>query len=277
MQGQGGKAGGNHAEPRSSNGHGHGHGHGHGGRQQAIRFTEDEEERREAEQAAASASSAAAWAAADDHGSLITRETHGSFNSDALTTNSYMDNISTTPLKSIGSAPSTTPPSVLSDSHNDNQSYVASTTETSITPTVTQPNHSRTHSHHSQSVNSPISAIPPTIIHPGDRDSESIVTLASSSRRLRRRSLDTNCSTAGIPPASIMEKVSVNPTAANSTYAVSMNDRGSVYNNERGSIYNNERGSIYNNERGSLYNNERSSINDRGSVLDTASDQTSEV
>lgn len=46
-----------------------------------------------------------------------------------------------------------------------------------------------------------------------ERDSESIVTLASSSRRVRRRSIDTNCSMAGIPPASIMERLTVNPTA----------------------------------------------------------------
>lgn len=195
-------------------------------------------------------------------------ETHVSFYSDNVTTGSYMDNVSTTPLKSIGSTPSTKSPSVLSaaiNNDNDNSLYVASTTETSITPTVTNnPQLSHNLSYPNSQLSNLISAtgsglggpdrpVPQggsvsissaaaggntgtTTGGPVDRDSESIVTLASSSRRLRRRSLDTNCSTAGIPPASIMERLSVNPTAANSTYAVSMYDRGSVYNNDRGSL-----------------------------------------
>ncbi|CAK7904739.1 hypothetical protein CAAN3_07S04852 [[Candida] anglica] len=171
-----------------------------------------------------------------------------SFNSDNITTNSYnTDNVSTTPLKSLGSTPSTKSPSVLSDNHQDNVSYVASTADTSIAPSTL------TH-HLSYPVGSQLSTSsatttttatnPNTNSSPNNsnlptggvdnRDSESIVTLASSSRRLRRRSLDTNCSTAGIPPASIMERLSVNPTAANSTYAMSMYDRGSVYNNDAG-------------------------------------------
>lgn len=92
------------------------------------------------------------------------------------------DNISTTPLKSIMSVQSTKSPSILS---GDMNSYNASTVETTV-------------SHQS----------PPVItVDRAERDSESIVTLASSSRRTRRRSIDTNCSTAGIPPASIMERL----------------------------------------------------------------------
>ena len=72
-----------------------------------------------------------------------------------------------------------------------------------------------------------------------DRDSESIVTLASSTRRIRRRSIDTNCSTTGIPPASIMETLSVHPGGGTnaSTYANSIktsNDDQSFFEESRG-------------------------------------------
>ena len=169
----------------------------------------------------------------DDSVQSVDTATRGSLHSNTTTTALYMDNASTTPLKSITSTPLTKSPSVLSGGAHDNTLFVASTVDTSITPTMTQ---SQSHQGAMPSV-----APPGTHAHPqsnpsgaasvaasggGDRDSESIVTLASSSRRLRRRSLDTNCSTAGIPPASIMERLSVNPTAANSNYAVSI-DRGS--------------------------------------------------
>lgn len=128
----------------------------------------------------------------------------GSYNSDQVTESS--DNISTTPLKSIVSLPSTKSPSVLSDNNHDTQSYNASTAETSITA-----------SSHLNPIINRDSLPPPT----GDRDSESIVTLASSSRRIRRRSLETNSSTVGIPPASIMERIFTQPNANNSAYATS--------------------------------------------------------
>lgn len=128
----------------------------------------------------------------------------GSYSSDQITENS--DNISTTPLKSIVSVPSTKSPSVLSDNNHDTQSYNASTAETSIAPS----------SHLNPAIHR--DSLPPPS---GDRDSESIVTLASSSRRIRRRSLETNSSTAGIPPASIMERIFTQPTANNSAYATS--------------------------------------------------------
>lgn len=123
------------------------------------------------------------------------------------------DNISTTPLKSIVSVQSTQSPSILSDNNQDQTSGVASTAETSLAPSV----------HTTATAFTPT----PNTIGYQERDSESIVTLASSSRRIRRRSIDTNCSTAGIPPASIMERLSTQPTAANSSYAVSIktNDR----------------------------------------------------
>ena len=113
----------------------------------------------------------------------------------------HSDNISTTPLKLIVSRTSTTnPPSILSgENHNDNSSYVASTAETSIAP----------------SIHPPLSPGQFHLARSGDRererDSELIITLASSSRRTRRRSIDTNCSMAGIPPASIMERLTVTP------------------------------------------------------------------
>lgn len=168
---------------------------------------------------------------ADDDDSVQSDDTatRGSLHSNTTTTALYMDNASTTPLKSITSTPLTKSPSVLSGGAHDNTLFVASTVDTSITPTVTQsgshqgaaPSMAPPGSHAHQATNPSGAAS-----GGGDRDSESIVTLASSSRRLRRRSLDTNCSTAGIPPASIMERLSVNPTAANSNYAVSI-DRGS--------------------------------------------------
>lgn len=125
---------------------------------------------------------------------------------------SISDNISTTPLKSIASVPSTDPPSILSENNNDNQSLNASTAETSLTPSLsTTP--------FNLLFNRDRDSLPPP-----DRDSESIVTLASSTRRIRRRSLETNSSTVGIPPASIMERLSVQPTAyANSLTTASLN------------------------------------------------------
>lgn len=125
------------------------------------------------------------------------------------------DNISTIPLKSITSIPSTKSPSVLSD--KDNNSYMASTEETSIAPsghTAGLPS-PQTTAH-----TAPTSAASASNTPLNDRDQESIVTLASSSRRVRRRSLDTNSSTTGIAPASIMERLTVHPTAA-SAYAPS--------------------------------------------------------
>ncbi|EAZ63621.2 cell wall integrity and stress response component 2 [Scheffersomyces stipitis CBS 6054] len=143
---------------------------------------------------------------------------------------SVSDNISTIPLKSITSAQSTKSPSILSDGVQDQNSINASTAETSITPSV------QTTTHLSPSNYTTHLAVVP---NGQERDIESIVTLASSTRRIRRRSIDTNCSTAGIPPASIMERLSVQPTAANSTYAVSIktNDRTSQTEPSQSSMY----------------------------------------
>lgn len=154
-------------------------------------------------------------------------EVRSTSNSDQITTQSDNDNISTIPLKSITSV-STKSPSVLS-ANQDNNSYVASTAETSIAPSM-----------HGNSIN--YQTLNPHNSHlqlqAYDRDSESIVTLASSSRRTRRRSLETNSSTAGIPPASIMERLAIHPNAASSTYAASIhnasNDRTSIYNANMG-------------------------------------------
>lgn len=160
----------------------------------------------------------------DSEGESIETDTRGSYNSDQITSNS--DNISTIPLKSIVSVPSTKSPSVLSnDNNHDNHSYNPSTAETSIAPSSTTPqfnpilfNRDRDGNH-----------------IPGlDRDSESIVTLASSTRRRRRRSLETNSSTVGIPPASIMERLSVQP---NSAYANSLNPNDITSVNEDNSSY----------------------------------------
>ncbi|CAI5756194.1 unnamed protein product [Candida verbasci] len=154
--------------------------------------------------------------------------------SDLITNNSgdLDDNVSTTPLKSIISAQSTKSPSILSN--GESQNVDTSTAETSLAPSVYT-----SHAHQLQQNLQPHTQV--TIQSPNerererdrerdrDRDSESIVTLASSSRRIRRRSIDTNCSTAGIPPASIFERLGVQQnTAANSIYATSIktnNDR----------------------------------------------------
>ena len=151
-------------------------------------------------------------------------EVHSTSNSDQITTQSENDNISTIPLKSMTSA-STKSPSVLS-TNQDNNSYVASTAETSIAPSI-----------HANSVTQTLNPNNQLQLQTYDRDSESIVTLASSSRRTRRRSLETNSSTAGIPPASIMERLAIHPNAASSTYTASIhnaNDRTSIYNANMG-------------------------------------------
>lgn len=174
----------------------------------------------------------------NDNVSNDTRHRGSSILSDQTTTHS--DNLSTIPLKSIISVPSTKAPSVLSgDNNQDNNSYVASTAETSLAPSIhTVANHNYSlypgnaslHSNHPSINQNPELARDRDRDSTRERDSESIITLASSTRRARRRSLDTNCSTAGIPPASIMERLSIHPNAAtSSTYAVSIhnsNDRG---------------------------------------------------
>lgn len=111
------------------------------------------------------------------------------------------DNVSTVPLKLIMSRTSTTnSPSILSgEGVQDGLSYVTSTAETSLAPS--------THMLLLPSVYT--SHFGARSERERDRDSELIVTLASSSRRTRRRSIDTNCSMAGIPPASIMERLTV--------------------------------------------------------------------
>lgn len=110
----------------------------------------------------------------------------------------HSDNVSTVPLKLLMSIASTTAsPSVLSGANSqDNLSFVASTTETSLAPS--------TH----------LSIAPSAYGYfrgERERDNELIITLASSSHRVRRRSIDTNCSLAGIPPASILERLLVHP------------------------------------------------------------------
>lgn len=137
----------------------------------------------------------------------------GSYMSDQMTEQS--DNISTIPLKSVISSPSTVSPSVLSADNNiDVHSINASTTETSIAPSSLS--HLNPVSNNRDSL-----PVPP----PTDRDSESIVTSTSSNIRVRRRSLETTSSTAGIAPASIMERISVQPTTNTSAYTSSINDR----------------------------------------------------
>ncbi|CAN3364952.1 hypothetical protein DICA3_E20494 [Diutina catenulata] len=124
------------------------------------------------------------------------------------------DNISTIPLKSIISVPSTKSPSILSDPNmqGDQSSYNASTTETSLAPS-------------SIVLQSPQNtALLAASRNDDNRDNESVVTLASSTRRIRRRSIDTNCSTAGIPPASIMERLTGQPGSGGVTYARSVED-----------------------------------------------------
>lgn len=144
----------------------------------------------------------------------------GSLLSDGATSNS--DNISTIPLKSMVSSPSTRAPSVLSGYVNaDNSSYVASTAETSLAPSIQAASFN-----HSLYPNVPSISQTLDRDRERDRDEELIITLASSSRRARRRSLDTNCSTAGIPPASIVERLAVNPTAGNSSAASVHYERG---------------------------------------------------
>lgn len=121
----------------------------------------------------------------------------------------HSDNVSTVPLKLIVSRSSTTNPlSILSgEQQQDNSSYVASTAETSLAPSVHVPLLPGLHG----ALSSGRTERDSIRDRERDRDSELIVTLASLSRRIRRRSIDTNCSLAGIPPASIMERLSVNP------------------------------------------------------------------
>ncbi|KAI5970929.1 hypothetical protein CANMA_000089 [Candida margitis] len=205
-------------------------------------------------------------------GSYDDQDRDGNYNDSDQHTNNSEDNISTIPLKSIVSRQSTKNPSILStDMNNDHSSLIASTAETSLAPSVhTSANNYITTAHHQQNNQNnlntttvdedgvetgPSATATPVTLNTSNSasasqilsnaaqegDNESIVTLASSSRRRRRRSIDTNCSTNAIPPASIMERLSVQPTAANSIYANSIRtgnyDRSSQlsHNDDQGS------------------------------------------
>ncbi|KAG7193777.1 uncharacterized protein KQ657_000469 [Scheffersomyces spartinae] len=140
------------------------------------------------------------------------------------------DNVSTIPLKSItlGTSTATREPSILSNNHRSglpNGHYihyshqstaatiVTAATSTSTAASMTQGLGIDLFSGHEPSTTAP-SIMTNTLIVPSvhsPMDTESIITLASSSRRMRRRSIDTNCSTNGIPPASIFERLSVYP------------------------------------------------------------------
>lgn len=108
------------------------------------------------------------------------------------------DNILTIPLKLVISVQLTKLPLILLDNQNDQHLYNALTTETLLAPLLIMVQLPQNTAH---------TAPTPTDL----RDTESVVTLASSTRRIRRRSIDTNCLTAGIPPASIFERIIVHP------------------------------------------------------------------
>lgn len=109
-----------------------------------------------------------------------------------LYSDAISDNVSTKPLKLIISVASTNnSPSILSGEHaHDNNLYVALTGETLLAPSHVTGRTDRDRERDRD-----------------QRDSELIITLASLSRRVRRRSIDTNCLMAGIAPASIMEHI----------------------------------------------------------------------
>ena len=117
------------------------------------------------------------------------------------------DNVSTAPLKSVTSA-STKTTSLLSNNpelHSNSASI-----ETSI------PSGANGSTPQTSTV-----ASPPCQQSINERDSDSVITLASSSRRGRRRSCETSSSTAAIPPSSIMERLAVHPNAS-ASYANSV-------------------------------------------------------
>lgn len=113
-----------------------------------------------------------------------------------LYSDAISDNVSTKPLKLIVSVASTNnSPSILSGEHaQDNNLYVALTGETLLAPSHVTGRTDRERERDRERDRD-------------QRDSELIITLASLSRRVRRRSIDTNCLMAGIAPASIMEQI----------------------------------------------------------------------
>lgn len=142
---------------------------------------------------------------------------------DVNSLNSFSDNISTIPLKSIMSVQSTKSPSILSNDHD------ASTTQTSLI------NHNREQDNilnnrdivfvgNINRENRDTDSLTTNAAVANDRDTESVLTLASS--RIRRRSIDTDCSTTGIAPASIMERVPIHP---NSSHAPSIKTNDPSY------------------------------------------------
>lgn len=189
----------------------------------------------------------------------------------------------TTTLTTIQSAaPSTFMQGTNTQNHNSHP-----------TTTITAPAQATLFSHQFPS-SPPASAIPSHLVHPSSgghpatystatannllTDNASILTLASSSKRRRRNSLDTNASVRALAPSSVFggSRESLPLSVLSSTVAEPssslgpLHGRGSV-----GGIVNAERASVYSSsgigpalssERNSYYANKQSNVGDGGSV-----------
>ncbi|CDK26555.1 unnamed protein product [Kuraishia capsulata CBS 1993] len=125
---------------------------------------------------------------------------------------SSIENASTAPMISVSSMSVTS-----GEGDTDSNSVGLSTTATSIAPTTAGT--SVTNNPGIITFNNYYGYTPTPSIAPSNpatqgtnMDNSSIVTLASSTRNRRRRSMDTNASTLGIPPASIYERMTSTTT-----------------------------------------------------------------
>ncbi|KAG7783431.1 hypothetical protein KL910_000051 [Ogataea haglerorum] len=145
-------------------------------------------------------------------------------NSFCSTEASTGDNVSTRPILSNSSDDSDNEDDEIDSSYKDYDPSVKSTAMTSIAPTaltsasssvpsnmIIVPGGSSTQGH-GTSILSYTGSITPTAVSFSHQtahgaDSSSVITIASSTRNRRRRSIDTNASTSAIPPASIFERI----------------------------------------------------------------------
>ncbi|KAG7896117.1 hypothetical protein KL905_004675 [Ogataea polymorpha] len=135
------------------------------------------------------------------------------------------DNISTRPILSNSSDESDNEDDEIDSSYKYYDPSVKSTAMTSIAPTaftsasssvpsnmIIVPGGSSGTQGHGTSILSYTGSTTPTAVSFSHQtahgaDSSSVITIASSTRNRRRRSIDTNASTSAIPPASIFERI----------------------------------------------------------------------
>ncbi|KAG7822259.1 hypothetical protein KL928_000734 [Ogataea angusta] len=156
------------------------------------------------------------------------------------------DNASTRPILSNSSDESDNEDDEIDSSYKYYDSSIKSTAMTSIAPTaltsasssvpsnmIIVPGGSSSTHGHGTSILSYTGSTTPTAVSFSHQtahgaDSSSVITIASSTRNKRRRSIDTNASTSAIPPASIFERIITANTSTSKLAASEAPSRAAV-------------------------------------------------